>query len=52
MGDQPKWPRWVCIGEERAIHGVDEDLDVSGGPLVRVWLQLGLDIHDERKVDC
>ena len=30
----------VCVGEERAVDGVDQDLHVGGGHLVRVGLEL------------
>ena len=42
----------MCIWKERGVHGVDEDLHVSGGHFVWVGFQLGLDINNKCRGDC
>ena len=41
----------VCVGEERTVHGMDEDLHVRGSHIVRVRLEFWLYIDDECRTD-
>jgi len=38
----------IVSGEERSLHGVDENPRIDGHQLVPVGLQVGLDIDSER----
>ena len=42
----------TCVGGEETVHGMDQDLHVGGGHVVRIRLELWLDADDERWTDC
>ena len=42
------WDRRNVVGEGSVVNLMDEDAEESGRLLVRVLLELGLDLDDER----
>ena len=51
-GTGPLWERRNVVAEGGVIQLVNDDTEESGGLFVRVLLELGLDIDNERRCYC